>query len=777
MACLAACATPGSIPENAAPIPTSLVAAIGVRATLGATSEISPVPPIPPYPYPQPQATAVPTPRLKLPIIGLVPGARPRLAAAQELWVSVGRSRYHLVPVTADDTSTTAGIPPVVDVVLVRSDDVGSRQLVSVSELLGAIATGVETLAHSSEAVIETMEGRWFLDFGALGLETALPANSGVTLALPPAGVAFPIQRYRTSLRWLDWTGDGIDDPLLVYHPGDEPAQAAVFVSGPAEAQGTGSLPLAQFATIMEETDVLVDMDADGVAELVAQDEGGSWHSRRWDGKRFVAGAAIPVAGASAQVVTAEALPALPASIVFERDGTLRAWPSTGNALVTLTEPAQPDLGPKARGFAQGGTDRIVFLESWSEVTEGARADRTDLVVHDVDSGLRQAVLSWKEPLPVSHLAISGDGRWVTYLDGDCGGRGPGLARTLPVPTRGGSCGGTWYVVAAEAGAIPRALGTCTVHREREISIGCERSLPDPAGSRLAWGDDEGLWVVELPDGPPRQMTSAGGYETATSEASDQYVAALQRPDLWSADGRWLVTDGPAGVEGSVIRLWDMASLQEASGIGFCYVGCSELGWNLSDSGDAAPLVETNADSVAVTLRPSHAAEAQTATPLLARMPGSDLPGHAVPDGFAALGWSPGDPPRPFSPIVTPDGTLVFGVRHVSDRRYRGNALLSMTLAPDGTSKPDASDLHPIVTLPAMGTDDQGSSNSGRLGQVIWSADGSAWVFRGPSPPTADDPYGNRGYVWVGLTDGSAVWDASDVLRGALGIAWVPTAP
>jgi len=128
----------------------------------------------------------------------------------------------------------------------------------------------------------------------------------------------------------------------------------------------------------------------------------------------------------------------------------------------------------------------------------------------------------------------------------------------------------------------------------------------------------------------------------------------------------------------------------------------------------------------------------------------------------------------PFSPIVTRQGRLLFGLRHADDARYRGNAIMAVPLPSIDAAQVAALEPQPLVPLPAMGTEDDGYVDAGRLGHIIWSPDGTAWLFAGPRPHSPGDPYGNRGYAWVGLSDGGTPWDATEVLHGAQDIAWVP---
>ncbi|MEO8085126.1 MAG: hypothetical protein ABI780_15010, partial [Ardenticatenales bacterium] len=747
---LAACLFASCAPEAPPTAQKSSVAAVTAPPTVA------------PDAYPRPLATALPTPPLAEPIAGLAAGVQVQLASAAELTLRDGATRYHLVPVTAVASAGADGAGRTVDVVLVRSDAGGSRQVLSLAQRLGVAVKGIGGDLSSGEVVVETAKGRWLLRF-ELAKAATRPAGVDVALALPLAGVDIPLQPFATSVRWLDWTGDGIADPLLVYDPGDAPASAAIYATARSDDAADGTVK-GRLAAIIDASDVLIDLDGDGVAELVSPDGGGGWRSRRWNGERFVPGEPVAALHTVPTAVVAADLPALPANLVFGRDGVLYVWPAGGGVLATLTEPAAGELGPRSSSLTHGGTDRIAYLETRASEPGGKRSDTSDLIVQDLATRERRVVRRLPEQADASQLGLSGDGNWLTYFEEDCSEPVAQMTGPLPAPTIASGCRGTWFVVAAETDAAPRVLAACTVHEERETSVGCDHSLAAPIGNRLAYGDDDGLWVVDVPDGTPRQLTDATSDSGGTSVGeSDDGVAALQSPESWSPDGRWLMTNGPSGnSEGGVLRLWDMTMLQPAGTIGFRYSRRTDEGWNLAGSGASSPLVEADVGYPnRVMLRSLGSTEELTTTELLPLLATSDPAHPSDPSGLPELGWSPGYEIMPFGPIVTPAGTLVFGVQHGSERRFLGNALLEATLPAPGSPNPLATGLHPIVSLPAVTRDEHGNCCQERLGTIEWSPGGAAWLFTGRRAPSADDPYGMRTEVWVGLADGSTVWDAS----------------
>jgi hypothetical protein len=748
---VAACAAPGqpgSTGAGTSPIDPPAAAVTGEAA------------------YPLPMPTQVPTPGLANTITGLAPGLRPRLGLNAKLDLGMTAARFHLVPVEADAGTSAGG--PIVDVVVVRSDGEGSEQVLSLAEVLGEPITGNEVREGLPETVVQSPSGPYILH---LALAADDDRQVRADLILPLAGTGLSTERYRMALRWLDWTGDGVADPLLAESGGKEPAKAAVYVLEQA--------PMARLVATMAEHDVLLDLDADGATELIVPDDAAGWLARHWDGSRFDAGTPVTEEAIAPATVRDDALPALPANLVFGRDGVRYVWPATGGTLRELTrQPDQLSGVPAPTEFTHGGTSRIAYLERRPDESGVGGTSRQWLVIHDVGTGERVDLQSWPEDLSISELAISGDGRWVTYLDPDCDPEA-GAASVPQAAAPGLFCRGTYRFVGVDGGS-PRSIATCRENEARSNDHTCSSALPDPHGARLAWGDDTGLWLADLPDGPPLHLAEGQviDWEAPADPAAPEPIP-LQWPERWSPDGRWLLTYSVAGIEGGVLRLWDMDVQREVGAVGFCYVGCRDQGWNRSSSSSDWPLIETSDTTRELWLRSTatqtnpHSGVAELGEveldPLLppSRADGFD------DAGLAALGWSPGPLPAPFGAIVTPSGQLTLAVRHPSDRRFRGNALLTAAIPPAPGTGPMGM-LWPVIRLPGSGRELHQPASSGRTGTLRWSTDAGAWLFTGPRPGTEEHPYGMPGYTIVGLMDGSAAWDASDLLADATDIAWVP---
>jgi hypothetical protein len=461
--------------------------------------------------------------------------------------------------------------------------------------------------------------------------------------------------------------------------------------------------------------------------------------------------------------------------LVFARDGVLWHWPREGGVLAQLAGDSTPvHTGVKAHQFAVSQANRVVFLEQHHLVTGG---ERDVLVSKDLASGERLELAEWGDYAGVNDLAISGDGRWVTYSKWECnaGSESPGARPCVVV----------WYVQDATHAGIAYAFGTCVPEGARWFSVGC-KGLTDPAESRFVWGDTHGLWIVDLPDGQAQRLAVADGSE----DASD--IAALQHPVTWSPDGRWLITDGPTMFgEGGILRLWDMTAVKQAGEIGFRYVGRSDLGWNFGPHAAEAPLVETDAEIPGLRLYGFDEARALTRLPVgLIGGTGRGQPLRFPGDVAGALisGWSPGDYPLlPFSPLGTADGRMLFGLNHAANR-YPGAGLFVGSVVPDppyteaafgpGESLLPLNELHRLAAFPPMGRDERGEVTRDRLGSLLWSPDGSAFMYRAPGPATERDPYGLEAIILIGAADGTWLWDASTVLAGVRReegqVAWVP---
>jgi hypothetical protein len=63
------------------------------------------------------------------------------------------------------------------------------------------------------------------------------------------------------------------------------------------------------------------------------------------------------------------------------------------------------------------------------------------------------------------------------------------------------------------------------------------------------------------------------------------------------------------------------------------------------------------------------------------------------------------------------------------------------------------------------------SDDQPRYGRVIWSPDGSAFLYYEPLSEPAEPPYR---VLLLGLADGSTVWDLNPVLGDARSFQWEP---
>lgn len=86
-----------------------------------------------------------------------------------------------------------------------------------------------------------------------------------------------------------------------------------------------------------------------------------------------------------------------------------------------------------------------------------------------------------------------------------------------------------------------------------------------PDGRRLAYADETGAWVADLPDGSPRRLVA----NVLTEDGGDRN---RNLPFLWSPDGRYLVTD-VRFIEGAGYDLWDVTSGARWATGAFNYAG------------------------------------------------------------------------------------------------------------------------------------------------------------------------------------------------------------
>jgi hypothetical protein len=257
----------------------------------------------------------------------------------------------------------------------------------------------------------------------------------------------------------------------------------------------------------------------------------------------------------------------------------------------------------------------------------------------------------------------------------------------------------------------------------------CEDLVGSPDGRRLAWTDDVALRVWNLET--ERELRLPHVFETAR-----------YRPLTFSPpDGRYLLVSA-GHIEGGSFLVLDTRTgeLQRVPDT-FQYVsGRKYVQWFDQES---FVLATYGTGSV---LSRVMAADPRRSVPLFASL--------SVP-------WLGAAEYAPFDPHVNADGHVGVVMRHRDTRLFRANGVFH--LAPDGAWAP-------VAALPLMGPLPGAGVAQDAYAETTWASDGSAYVLS--YRRNDSDDWSRDLQIVVGLADGSAVWDVTEVLMGAENIRW-----
>jgi len=455
----------------------------------------------------------------------------------------------------------------------------------------------------------------------------------------------------------------------------------------------------------------VVDVDGDGAFEIVQRD-GDTWHVERWDGTAFAAGSPIAATSAAPIPVTNGSLPTLPADLYFLRAGAVWRWPRAG---VAVERVVAQSVEMAVQGFA-------VASEGGQVVAQIFKLDRPDVFAE------------WRvvDPVggqPTRDVAVEA-GEWDTV---DAFEVAPGASYVVysTVGGTGGDCGTPVYVAMLDGSSVTRLLGDCDRQRSDQAGGECRcRGLRlSRNGGRLAYSDGSGdLWVVDLPDGEPRRLVE-GDFET------------LREPRQWSPDGRYLVVeDGLGECSGSI--LWDVDTESTLELDSACMSHLAETAW----SREPGTLILTTGGVSPTAWHVTDSGPSATFKQLRRLWPERLTGGNPVTA----------------SPVELPGGDIGFVVKNDDPTVFPGVGVFRM--------RQNGAGVQLIAGLPPGSPDDGelAGEYSGVFGDVHWSPGGGAFLFAG-----LDASSGPHIPTLVGLSDGSAVWDVSDVLRGADGDSFV----
>ncbi len=697
--------------------------------------------------YPGPAAYPAPAARLHDTIFELPDGVTPDLDSAWLLDGSNPALVLHAVPLFAPEGP--------LDIAVVMSDAEGSAAtwLFSRDAHVPFETRWTKEVAvwFQEEGVIPAMMvgaedgSRGLLVWSGISAEEDTPVH--MIAWLPLAGADFATGDEMVQLSRTDWSGDGTLDALLA---ADDGQAAALYLGTDRPAVFR---PIARIVSPSQ----VIDVDGDGAHEIVRRD-GDTWRVERWDGLAFVAAEPIPAALPTAAPVTDGSLPPLPAELLFLRGEEIWVWPRVagppmvsgtgGNALRRVM--ADPGAG-RADGW-QGGKPRLTSFRvgreggqiayplgrfEKSNTPEQYDIEVTELFVFDPATGQTTKVAAdiADQGAPNSHASffdIGPNGDFVVFV-------GPTLTpdRCLsaisiaPVadPSQAreiGTCGNRAEVSESSFARVAYAGGRC----------GCDGLLMSPDGRRLAFSDERGLWVADLPDGEARLLAE-------NEEEQQGGVDGIQQPRLWSPDGRYLVSS--AGYfEGSGKVLWDVDAGTPQDLKLFEYVG---PGWDLAWLPINPRLIaETGGPSPLNVFPPpdTGTSDATRAKPLIQRL-WPDMPDDQ-PVAVGAGGLYAG-------------GGIGFALRQSDTTLYPGNGVFR--LGSDGKG------LRGLAALPEVEMDEHGRLRYDLAGDVMWSPLGQAFLVLEVDPVAqAQVP------ALLGSSNGSGVWDVQEVLGDASGFVW-----
>ncbi len=265
-----------------------------------------------------------------------------------------------------------------------------------------------------------------------------------------------------------------------------------------------------------------------------------------------------------------------------------------------------------------------------------------------------------------------------------------------------------------------------------------EFSLPRLPADMYYWRDGD-WWLWQNTGGSPKKL----------SQPPPQAGEACHRENIpewqivsWSPDCRYAVLSVPGTVEGSSNALLDTQTSREISTPNsFTYTrGLSTFAW---DPGSRY-LIHTRADGgegLYRILLPGGAVE-----PVMSM----NMPIEPAPESYF---WGAVDP------VVLPGGSIGFVVEGTQNQLYPPPGVYK--LDPDGQ-------LHMLAEIPTLPYDPQDPTRA-FPGRVIWSPDGSAFLYSAPSPDGQRQHYQ---VLLLGKTNGSAVWDITRIFNDAQDFRW-----
>ncbi len=561
-------------------------------------------------------------------------------------------------------------------------------------------------------AVIQSKAGDSLLVFHAEDRDLLV-----MHLRLPDLDVDHIVEAGRPSIdgtlyHEMDFSGDGLEDPIV------QLAEGGPLLLYEAEA---GQDP--RMAHIATYRSVLLRRGSGSPPMLIEPSGSNSWTRSTWQNGRFeVIDVLDPPLPPEPIAIKDGTLPELPGQLswISHREQALNRWAREGGSIHTLWQDRSGEIAIRGLKVSQDGSAMLLATTA----PEAMRSDHVELALVRAD-GTETALPTHGS---LRGYDLSSDGRRATYVGLGVDGEGKPLAIKdgIPAIERG-----TIFGIDLDDPEDARPLAPCEAEMVHSWwTVGCLGDVRlDPDGQEAAFADVRGLWLAPWDGSEPRQLIEQFYVE------DDGPGSRIYAPDRWSPDGSRLLArvGGYEGTSPVVLDRRDgtLRNVPDAWTYGYS----SELAW----SADGAKLLVTRLGPPgerASSLRLVDAADPTRDLPLL---------NVVLTDAHRY---------RTLGPAIAPDGSLRFALWSRVEGMWPPNGIYR--------SSSDGSSLKMLASLPSLSG--AGSDPTQVPGRLLWSAAADAFVFQFEAE--------GEHRALVGLEDGGALWDVSELLARAEWIAW-----
>ncbi len=410
---------------------------------------------------------------------------------------------------------------------------------------------------------------------------------------------------------------------------------------------------------------------------------------------------------------TGELCPALPADLLFIREGSLWVCPAEGGSPQAI--PVPPEAGRITAYQLTPDGRHIAYVTEAGELFVVDRAP-------DHETAAQQTRIPTSGRLideHGAHFALTQDGTTLFYL---AWGVHPSSGPDLPEPGTG--------TLLSLAVTDPRGLQQVEALCQGGSGQGCGGFLLSPTEEYAAFVDARGVWSVPIEPAPGSEM--ALQRSRVALEARQLGVAGNHTVRLhsWSPDGAWLLLEQGSGPTASLLLLSHAAesvALGTVAPSAFCGDDCmmatswnGDRLWILWDTGAQGCLQVTETRDLAGPIKLLHPQEPVCQAGSIPLHPRSPRP-------FADSGMN-----SDFEDTISFLQPAVPGI---------WSGLYTYSLS---------GELTPLVLLPEAD------------GTLVWAPDGEAFLYID----------GHQSPAYLGTFPTSALWDVRALLQGAHSFTW-----